>query len=124
VSSGWYNHVNVPTWNYITVHVSGPLKIMDDKELYASLKHLVDKYESGASKPVTMEGLPDDLIDKYLKGIVGFRMEIEKIEGKWKLSQNRNEEDFKNIIAELEKLNDVNANEVAAAMKSHNPFRT
>lgn len=120
VSSGWYNHVNVPTWNYIAVHITGKIKIIGDDELYMSLKELVDRYESNSAKPVRVEELPAEMMDKYMKGIVGFRIEIEKIEGKWKLSQNRDEEDFQNIIAELEKLNEVNASLVAEEMRKIN----
>jgi len=117
VSSSWYNHVNVPTWNYMAVHVYGKIKIIDGEELYQSLKGLVDRYEAGSSKPIRVEELPEDMMNKYMKGIVGFRIEIEKIEGKWKLSQNRDDEDYQNIIHELEKLEDVNARLVAEEMK-------
>ena len=120
VSSQWYNHANVPTWNYIAVHVTGRLKIISEDKLYQSLKKLVDHYEEGSSNPVAMERMPSDMIDKYLKGIVGFTIEAEKIEGKWKLSQNRNEEDYRNIIRELEQINDVNAKLVAEEMKRRN----
>lgn len=119
ISSSWYNHVNVPTWNYIAVHVYGKIRIMSDEELYMSLSSLVDKYESGMEKPVTVDGMKEYAIQQ-MKGIVGIEMTIEKMEGKWKLSQNRDKEDFKNIITELEKLNDENAKLVAEEMKKIN----
>ncbi len=119
VSSGWYNHVNVPTWNYMAVHVYGKIKIIENDELYQSLKGLVDRYESTSSKPIKVEELPEDMMSKYMKGIVGFRIAMEKIEGKWKLSQNRDKEDHKNIIRELENLGDINARLVAEEMKKH-----
>jgi transcriptional regulator len=117
VSSGWYNHINVPTWNYIAVHVTGSLKIIGEEELYRSLKTLVDRYEQGSAKPVVLENLPQEMINKYLKGIVGFNISINKLEGKWKLSQNRDEDDFKNIISHLENLNDINSKLVAEEMR-------
>jgi transcriptional regulator len=117
VSSGWYNHINVPTWNYIAVHITGKLKIIGDDELYESLKTLVDHYEKDAVTPVVVDNLPKDMMEKYMKGIVGFNISIDKLEGKWKLSQNRDEEDFKNIISELEKVNDVNSKLVAEEMR-------
>lgn len=117
VSSGWYNHVNVPTWNYMAVHVYGKIKIIEGDELYQSLKGLVDRYEAGSSKPIKVEELPEEMMSKYMKGIVGFRIKIEKIEGKWKLSQNRDKEDHQNIIRELEKLGDINARLVAEEMR-------
>jgi transcriptional regulator len=120
VSSSWYNHVNVPTWNYIAVHVYGKIKIIEGEELYKSLKDLVDRYEIISSKPTRVEELPKEMMNQYMKGIVGFRIDIEKIEGKWKLSQNRDKEDHENIIRELEKLEDVNARMVAGEMKRLN----
>ena len=57
------------------------------------------------------------MMDKYMKGIVGFEMSMDKIEGKWKMSQNRDDEDKQSIISELEKLKEVNALLVAAEMK-------
>lgn len=117
VSSSWYNHVNVPTWNYLAVHVYGKIKIIEGDELYLSLKDLVDRYETISEKPIKMEELPEDMMSKYMIGIVGFRIAIEKIEGKWKLSQNRDKEDQQNIIRQLEKLADVNARLVAEEMK-------
>lgn len=116
VSSSWYNHINVPTWNYIAVHVSGKLKMLTDEELYEALKKLVDKYEVVSKNPVTVEGMKEHTL-KEMKGIAGFEMSIEKIEGKWKMSQNRKEEDYLNIISELEKLNDFNSKQVAEEMK-------
>jgi transcriptional regulator len=117
VSSSWYNHVNVPTWNYIAVHVSGKLEVINEEELYQSLKTLVDRYETASEKPVRVEELPVDFLKNNMKGIVGFRISLDKIEGKWKLSQNRDEEDFQNIIKELEKVNDINSKLVAEEMK-------
>ncbi|REJ80499.1 MAG: FMN-binding negative transcriptional regulator [Bacteroidetes bacterium] len=117
VSSSWYNHVNVPTWNYMAVHVYGKMKIIEGKELYNRLDELMHRYENGSAKPVEMKNLPKEMIDNYLKGIVGFEMSMEKIQGKWKLSQNRNDEDHSNIISELEKINEINSRIVAEEMK-------
>lgn len=117
ISSSWYNHVNVPTWNYVAVHISGRIKIVDGAALYRSLNSLVEKYESASANPVNMESMTDD-VHQQMKGIVGFEIEIETIEGKWKMSQNRDDEDFGNIIEQLEKLNTEKARLVAAEMKS------
>lgn len=117
VSSSWYNHMNVPTWNYMSVHVYGKIKIIDGDDLYKSLKELVDRYEVISEKPARMEEMPEEMVNKYMKGIVGFQIQIEKIEGKWKLSQNRNNEDHQNIIKQLEKLGETNAGLVAEEMK-------
>jgi transcriptional regulator len=121
ISSGWYDHVNVPTWNYIAVHVSGQLKILSNEELYNSLKQLVNRYESASADPVRVENIPEEMMTGYMKGIIGFNLSVKKIEGKWKMSQNRNENDFMNIISQLEKIGDVNASLVADEMRKHNP---
>ena len=55
VSSSWYNHINVPTWNYIAVHVYGQIKILTEEEVYASLKNLINKYEVVSKNPVTIK---------------------------------------------------------------------
>lgn len=116
ISSSWYNHVNVPTWNYIAVHVTGQLRILNDDELYNSLKVLTDRYESAMENPVSVEGMHGHVIHQ-MKGIVGFEMTMDKMEGKWKLSQNRDAEDYQNIILQLEKINKVNELMIAEEMK-------
>lgn len=116
VSSSWYKHVNVPTWNYIAIHVTGKLKMLTSDELYDSLKKLVDKYEVISKNPVTVDGIKEHVL-KEMKGIAGFEMSIDHVDAKWKMSQNRKDEDYSNIIAELEKLNDFNSRQVAQEMK-------
>lgn len=120
VSARWYSHLNVPTWNYIAVHVYGkPRLITEHDELYAMLKRLVDKYE--ASAPIEtryrMENLPPDYVIKEMRGIVGIEIKIERLEAKAKLSQNRNAQDYDHIIAELEKSPGENARTLAAEMR-------
>jgi transcriptional regulator len=119
VSARWYNHLNVPTWNYMTVHVYGKPRIIDDhEELHALLKRLVDKHETvtNPQNPYTIESLPKNFLDKEMKGLVGFQIKIDKIEAKFKLSQNRHTEDYANVIAELRRSGDSHAQEVAAEM--------
>ena len=117
VSSSWYNHVNVPTWNYMAVHVYGTITMQSEEEMRSALRSLVDRYEANSEKPVKVEEMPEDMMKKYLRGIVGFRMSMDRIEGKWKLSQNRDEEDYRNIIKELERVDEVNAGLIAGEMK-------
>lgn len=117
ISSSWYNHVNVPTWNYIAVHVYGKIKLMNDEQVFEHLKRLVNKYEVVSENPVRIETMPPEFVKKEMKGVVGFEISIDKMEGKWKLSQNRDDENYRNIILELLKLNDVNAALIAEEMK-------
>ena len=101
----------------LAVHVYGKVAIVNEEKLYESLKRLVNKYETVSKNPVSIETLPEDLIQRLLKGVVGLEISIEKIEGKWKLSQNRNDESAANVIRELESLNDSNAQLIANEMK-------
>jgi transcriptional regulator len=117
ISPSWYNHENVPTWNYTAAHVYGTITIIDGDQLYNSLKHLVDKYEKHSAKPVTMESLSPDYVKRAMLGIVGFEISITKMEASFKLSQNRDEVNYNNIIHELEKREDDQSSQVAKAMK-------
>lgn len=116
VSSSWYEKENVPTWNYIAVHVYGKVKIIEGDAVIASLKKLTDKYEAHSENPVRIEDLSEKTMRQAF-GIVAFEIEIESIEAIKKMSQNRNEKDYHNIISELEKSKKANSKEVAAVMK-------
>lgn len=115
VSSSWYGHENVPTWNYIAVHVYGTLVLIEEDELLYSLKKLVDKYEAKSENPVKVEAMSAQTL-KQLKGVVGFKIKIKEIQAAYKLSQNRNAADYHNIIQELGKSNDPAAVETAKIM--------
>jgi transcriptional regulator len=121
ISSSWYDHINVPTWNYIAVHVYGRLRIIEGDELYASVKSLTDKYEAKSGRPVTMEGLPAELVERELKAVVGFAIEITEIQGKQKLSQNRDDANHATIIRELEDRNELFDVDIANEMRRERP---
>lgn len=119
VSARWYQQVNVPTWNYMVVHAYGkPRLITDHDELYAMLKQLVDRYEAHAvtDKPYKLETLPPDYVEREMRGIVGFEIKINRLEAKFKLSQNRQQQDYDNVIVELQKSDDGNALAAAQVM--------
>jgi len=101
VSSSWYGHPNVPTWNYRAVHVTGTIHRLTPEELYTQLRKLTLKYEKTIDGPIDPETLPQRMIRGYLQHITGFRIEALKTEAAFKLSQNRNEKDFANIIEHL-----------------------
>lgn len=117
VSSSWYQHENVPTWNYIAVHVYGKLSILNEQELMSSLKRLVDKYESSSENPVKVEKLSKNTL-RSIKGIVGFKIGIEIIHPAYKLSQNRNDEDHENIVKELQNTKNYLSMETSEIMKN------
>lgn len=120
ISSSWYDHENVPTWNYLAVHVYGKLKLHSYEESIEALKRLVNKYEAKSENPVRVENLSEKTM-REARGIVSFEIEITAIESVKKLSQNRDDKNYKNIISELEKTNDNQAIEVAKEMKKNRP---
>ncbi len=90
VSPSWYAAQNVvPTWNYVAVHATGTLRLIEDRDrLYDILRQTVIKYESPRPQPWSMSSPDPEFLDKLLAAIVGFEIEVETWEGKWKLSQN------------------------------------
>ncbi|GGJ89081.1 FMN-binding negative transcriptional regulator [Pseudomonas matsuisoli] len=88
----------VPTWNYIAVHAYGRAEIIEDApRLLDIVSRLTDKHEHSRPSPWSVNDAPLDYIDGMLKAIVGFALPIERIEGKWKLGQNRSEADFAGV---------------------------
>ena len=118
ISSSWYEHENVPTWNYQAVHLYGPARILEVKELEQDLTQLMQKYEHHRDHPVLWETLSPELLEKEIKGIVGFKIHVQEIQAANKLSQNRNEQDYRNIIDKLNGEKDPNAQQVAQVMKN------
>jgi transcriptional regulator len=102
VSPSWYaSSPAVPTWNYTAVHVYGvPQVIADDQAFSGLLDRLIAFYEAGMPKPWSGQ-LPTDFRTNLMKGIVGFVMDIERVEGKFKLSQNRSHEDQRRVVEHL-----------------------
>ena len=117
VSSSWYNHENAPTWNYITVHVYGKIQVIEGEALRKSLKELLDKYERHSANPVSMEKMSPAFLKGSLNGLVGFEIEITEIQASYKLSQNRDDESYENIILELGKREDADSHKIAEAMR-------
>jgi transcriptional regulator len=121
VSPDWYkNRVAVPTWNYAAVHVHGRPVRLEDADLTHLLQRLSAKHEAALAPktPWTIGKLPEKMFSGLKKAIVGFAMPIERLEGKLKLSQNRQEADRKGVIAALDALGGENATAVAAMMRA------
>ena len=115
ISPRWYNHVNVPTWNYLMVHVYGKVRMLEGEELVALLSQLVKKHEVDTG--YTLEGLPADFVEKEIKGVAGFSLDVTRMDAAYKLSQNRDDESYANVINELEKRGDEVSIEIAKEMK-------
>jgi transcriptional regulator len=118
VSPGWYqNHPSVPTWNYAVVHAHGHARLMDEAELHDLVLRLSNTYEAGRPKPWRAADLPAEYVSGMLKAIVGFEIEVERLEGKFKLSQNRPAE----IPRVLEALQAAGETALADLMRDHPP---
>jgi transcriptional regulator len=118
ISPTWYNHVNVPTWNYQSVHVYGkPRLITEHHEAYGLLKRLIDRHE--ADSHYRLETLPQDFVLKEMKGIVAFQIEVTRMEANYKLSQNRDEENYRSVVSHLEERKDELSQGVAEAMRQN-----
>ena len=121
VSPTWYeHHPAVPTWNYAVVHAHVRAKLMDEPALRELLRQLSSQYEAGRASPWRMEDLEPGYVAKMLSVIVGFTLEVERLEGKFKLSQNRPGNDAEHVSAALESEGE---GALAALMRAHPPAR-
>jgi transcriptional regulator len=121
ISSSWYDHENVPTWNYIAVHVYGSLRIIQGEELLAALTEMVDQYEKNSVNPVTVEKMSPQFLKSHIEALVGFEIEISNIEAAYKLSQNRDKKNHDEIVRQLEQ-GQPGSNALANEMKKFSPF--
>ena len=118
ISPSWYvAEVAVPTWNYVTVHVHGYPRIMEtEEELTQVLDETVKLHESGQANPWT-PNLPLEMKAKLQQAIVGFKIEITRMEGKFKLGQNRSKEDREKMLSVLENSPDSESVRLAKYMR-------
>ena len=119
ISPSWYEEeVSVPTWNYAVAHAYGvPRVITDAGRVREALRALVDTHEEGFEAPWAM-GLPEDYLQRQLRAIVAFEVPITRLEGKFKLSQNRSAEDQRRVRDQLALRPDANAQAVQAMMQA------
>jgi transcriptional regulator len=123
VSPSWYaRHPSVPTWNYVAVHATGTGTLVEDPaQVTALLADLVRTYEGGGPAAWSFEGLPEDYLAGMQRGIVAFEIPIERLEGKAKLSQNRDAVDQARTREALAATDDPLARAVAALMAGAPP---
>ena len=119
ISPSWYKTANmVPTWNYVAVHVYGVPRLVEDTAPFEEILRLtINEYESGRPAP-WRDTLPADYKAGMMKAIVGFEIEITRVEAKFKLSQNRQPEDIAGAIVALSQSENQTERELAALMKS------
>ena len=119
ISPGWYATAPaVPTWNYASVHAYGTARTIGDQEwLRHLLQRLSARHEAHESSPWRMRDLPEGFLASMLNGIVGIEIAVCRLEGKFKLSQNRPAADRPRVIAALERREDPGSREVARLMR-------
>ena len=107
ITPSWYpskaeTHKVVPTWNYAVVHAHGTLHAIEDAPwLHALVTRLTGHHESSRAAPWAVSDAPDDYVQQMLRAIVGIEIRVERLVGKWKLSQNRTPADLQGTIAGL-----------------------
>jgi transcriptional regulator len=123
VSPGWYEAgPAVPTWNYASVHAYGPARRIDDPVWLRDLvRRLSERHEAREPAPWSMEGLAAAYVQSMLKGIVGIEIAVNRLEGKFTLSQNRPAADRPRIIAALKRRADPDSHAVAQLMREREP---
>ncbi len=117
ISSSWYNHINASTWDYEAVQIYGKVKVMNHDQLYKHLDQLTSRYERNQKCPMMVEKMGSEFVEKEMKGAFGFFVIPTEIHIAQKLSQNRNDEDYQNIIKNLEDSSDAAAHEIAKKME-------
>ncbi|GEN76877.1 FMN-binding negative transcriptional regulator [Chryseobacterium hagamense] len=118
ISSSWYDHINVSTWNYEAVQVYGKVELMNHDELYHHLDKLTAKYEKNQQCPVMLDDMGKAFVEKEMKGAFGMKIFPTEIFIAQKLSQNRKENDLRNITDHLEQGGE-NAKQMAEKMKHY-----
>ncbi len=118
ISSSWYDHEEVPTWNYIAVHVEGKIKILNPEQTLLHLENLVNKYEKNSENPISTKSLSEKTM-RQANGILAFDIIVKNIDAVKKLSQNKSENNKKSIISHLEKSGDEGAKSIANEMKNN-----
>jgi transcriptional regulator len=123
ISPSWYEAVNVPTWNYLSVHAYGTPRLLNAEEFKQDLAALVRQYEAGRPGAVLTETYPAGYLEQEMRGAVGFEIAITRMEGSWKLSRNRNVTDHANIAQQLRKEDDPGATAIADEMANDDGYK-
>ncbi len=123
ISPEWYEDTKinqaVPTWNYISVHAYGKIKILESKEDKTEVIKEVVKYFEGDESSYKTDDLKQSYFDSLLNGIIAFKIEITELQGKHKISQNHTEERQQSVINQLEKIGDEDSRDIAERMKNN-----
>ncbi len=116
-ASVYQNPAVASTWNYSSVQCKGIIKLMNEEQTRAVIKHLTDSHEDPKTSPAAFHKMDKSYVDKNLKAIAGFEIKVETINSVFKLSQNHSEENRAKIVDDLTQRNDPDSLEVARQMK-------
>ena len=117
VSASWYsNQKQASTWNYMSVHVQGEMRFLQDNELLNMLDEITTYYETDPSSPSLYKELPEEYVMRLTHAIIAFEIKVTSIDHVFKLSQNRDKQSFDNILDKLQS-GDADAQAVAAEMR-------
>ena len=119
ISPTWYGVQNsVPTWNYLTVHATGPARLIEDPQRLRSLiERTTEHFESQRENRWSLASVDEAFVERLLTAIVGFEIQVDMIEGQWKLSQNHSRERRERVVAGLRTTNDQDALRIADLME-------
>lgn len=120
VSSRWYDHVNVPTWNYQAVHIYASFRLLDEAETITLLLGQVRQYESDAPDGLRWDTLPQKVASS-VRAIQAFELTVTRLEAKSKLSQNRKDTDYHHVVEQLLRFDDTDSQATARAMQRKRP---
>lgn len=102
VSASWYEERHIgSTWNYMTVHTRGTMEFLDEAGTTAIITELTQKYEGGRALPELVANMPQEYVSSMVKAIVGFRIVLTSVFPIFKLSQNRSDGSYQNIVSQL-----------------------
>ena len=120
ISPSWYGAGNVvPTWNYVAVHAYGTLRLEEDRAaLHDLVRRYVDTYEAGMASPWSLDQAQPQFIERLLDAIVGFAIDVDRLEGKWKLNQNHDRRRRDHVVAALRSKGGADQLQIAELMEA------
>jgi transcriptional regulator len=119
ISPAWYEQMDVPTWNYRAVHVYGTPELLDDGAFRGMLERLVARHENRRRNPVRLRDYPPGMIETQMRAAVGFRLGITRLEGAFKLSQNKGEADRDGVVSGLRQAGNTGLADAMDAVVKH-----
>lgn len=122
ISASWYKERGqASTWNYKTVQARGTVHMLDSDGTLALIDALTAHYEKGREHPELLENMPEEYIEENLKAIAGFEITLTSMEATFKLSQNKSDESYKNIVAQLMQSDNIEGITMAGELMQRRP---